>query len=142
MASALPLVLRHDAVDLEAPPRDGRAGSLAAALDLFALFGVLFIDPVFIGTVWAIYLALQLATAAYALRLDGESLRPLWALPLQQFAYRQIMYLVVIQSVISAASGVRLRWHKLHRTGDLTSAAIPEQVAHSEDTLSATFSAL
>ena len=100
---------------------------VAPALDLFAIFGVLFIDPVFIGCVWAAYTALTMLTAAYALRLDGESLKPLWALPLQQFLYRQIMYLVVIQSVISAASGVRLRWHKLHRTGDLTSAAIPPQ---------------
>ena len=34
---------------------------------------------------------------------------------------------VVIQSVISAASGVRLRWHKLHRTGDVAAATIPAQ---------------
>ena len=100
---------------------------VAPALDLFAIFGVLFIDPVFIGCVWGVYTALTILTAAYALRLDGESLKPLWALPLQQFFYRQIMYLVVIQSVISAASGVRLRWHKLHRTGDVTVATIPPQ---------------
>ena len=100
---------------------------VAPALDLFAIFGVLFIDPVFIGCVWAAYTVLTMLTAAYALRLDGESLKPLWALPLQQFFYRQIMYLVVIQSVISAVSGVRLRWHKLHRTGDMTAAAIPAQ---------------
>jgi poly-beta-1,6 N-acetyl-D-glucosamine synthase len=101
---------------------------VAPALDLFAIFGVLFIDPVAIGTVWVAYTALTVGTAAYALRLDGESVKPLWALPLQQFFYRQIMYLVVIQSVISAVSGVRLRWHKLHRTGDMTAATIPVQV--------------
>jgi hypothetical protein len=51
-----------------------------------------------------------------------------WLLPLQQFVYRQMMYLVVIQSVISAAAGVRLRWHKLHRTGDaLDAIPIPAQ---------------
>jgi hypothetical protein len=33
------------------------------------------------------------------------------------------MYLVVIQSVASALYGVRLRWHKLRRTGDVTVAA-------------------
>jgi hypothetical protein len=100
---------------------------VAPALDLFAIFGVLFIDPMFIASVWVAYTALTMLTAAYALRLDGESWKPLWALPLQQFLYRQIMYLVVIQSVISAASGVRLRWHKLHRTGDMTAVAIPPQ---------------
>src|SRR5436305_7068696 len=100
---------------------------VAPALDLFALFGVLFIDPVFIASVWLVYSGLQVATAAYALHLDGESMKPLWALPLQQFLYRQMMYLVVIQSAISAASGVRLRWHKLHRTGDVSAAVIPTQ---------------
>ncbi|MDT4988359.1 MAG: hypothetical protein QOI74_2453, partial [Micromonosporaceae bacterium] len=49
--------------------------------------------------------------------MDRESPRPLWALTLQQFVYRQLMYLVVIQSVITAVTGARLRWHKLHRTG-------------------------
>ena len=29
------------------------------------------------------------------------------------------MYLVVIQSVVTAVTGARLRWHKLHRTGGL-----------------------
>ena len=95
---------------------------VAPALDLFAVFGLLFIDPAFIAEVWVAYALLNMATAAYALRLDGERLRVVWLLPLQQFVYRQMMYLVVIQSVISAAAGVRLRWHKLHRTGDAANA--------------------
>ena len=62
-------------------------------------------------------------SAVYAFRLDGESLRPLWAMPLQQFVYRQLMYLVVIQSVISAARGMRLRWQHVERTGEVEVAA-------------------
>jgi hypothetical protein len=62
---------------------------------------------------------LQLLLGAYAFRLDGESLKPLWAMPLQQFVYRQLMYLVVIESVFSALSGTRLRWQHLERTGDV-----------------------
>ena len=31
------------------------------------------------------------------------------------------------ETTSSAASGVRLRWHKLHRSGDMTAAAIPAQ---------------
>jgi poly-beta-1,6 N-acetyl-D-glucosamine synthase len=100
---------------------------LSPGLDLFALFGLLFLDPARIALAWTGFLVLQLLTAAYALRLDRESLRPLWALPLQQFVYRQLMYLVVIQSVISAASGARLRWHKLHRTGEVDLPTIPRQ---------------
>ena len=61
-------------------------------------------------------------TAAYALRMDGERLRDVWLVPLQQIVYRQLMYLVLIESVLTAVAGVRLRWHKLHRTGGLQSA--------------------
>ena len=62
---------------------------------------------------------MQPLTAAYAFRLDGEPLRPLWSLPLQQFVYRQLMYLVVIQSASSALYGLRLRWQTIRRTGDM-----------------------
>ena len=46
-------------------------------------------------------------------------MRPLWALPLQQFVYRQLMYLVIIESAISALVGIRARWHTIPRTGDV-----------------------
>jgi cellulose synthase/poly-beta-1,6-N-acetylglucosamine synthase-like glycosyltransferase/peptidoglycan/xylan/chitin deacetylase (PgdA/CDA1 family) len=92
---------------------------LAPVFDLFAVYGLVFLDPVLIGAIWLGFNVLQLALAVYAFRLDREPLRPLWALPLQQFVYRQLMYLVVIQSVTSALLGTRLRWHKLHRTGDI-----------------------
>ena len=59
----------------------------------------------------------QVLTAAVALRLDGERLGPLWSLPLQQVVYRQLMYLVVIQSAVTALLGGRLRWHRMVRTG-------------------------
>jgi len=64
-----------------------------------------------------VFQLLQLLSAGYAFRLDGERLRTLWALPLQTIVYRQLMYLVVVQSVANAVYGVRLRWHKLDRTG-------------------------
>jgi hypothetical protein len=41
--------------------------------------------------------------------MDKEPLRPLWALPLQQFVYRQLMYVVIIESTISALVGSRAR---------------------------------
>jgi hypothetical protein len=43
----------------------------------------------------------------------------LWTLPLQQLVYRQLMYLVVIQSVFTALAGVHLRWHRMERYGSL-----------------------
>jgi hypothetical protein len=38
-------------------------------------------------------------------------------LPLQQLAYRQLMYLVAIQSVMTALMGTRQRWQAIHRAG-------------------------
>ncbi|WP_406191267.1 bifunctional polysaccharide deacetylase/glycosyltransferase family 2 protein [Streptomyces sp. NBC_01017] len=89
----------------------------APVVDMFALFGALFRDPVEAALVWFAFLAVQLVTAAYALRLDRERLRVLWVLPLQQFVYRQLMYLVVIHSVTTALLGTRLKWHSMQRTG-------------------------
>ncbi|AXK36450.1 glycosyltransferase [Streptomyces armeniacus] len=90
---------------------------IAPVVDVFALYGVFFRDPTQALLVWLGFLAVQLITAGYALRLDGERLRELWTLPLQLFVYRQLLYLVVIQSVITALLGTRLKWHRMLRAG-------------------------
>jgi cellulose synthase/poly-beta-1,6-N-acetylglucosamine synthase-like glycosyltransferase len=92
---------------------------LAPLIDLFALYGLIFLDPVPVIGYWVGFNLLQLGLGWYAFRLDHESPRPLWAMPLQQFVYRQVMYLVVIESMISAALGTRLRWQHLERTGEV-----------------------
>jgi cellulose synthase/poly-beta-1,6-N-acetylglucosamine synthase-like glycosyltransferase/peptidoglycan/xylan/chitin deacetylase (PgdA/CDA1 family) len=92
---------------------------LAPVVDVFAVYGLVFLDPLRIGAVWLVFLAVQLLMAAYAFRLDRERLRPLWTLPLQQIVYRQLMYLVVIQSVFTAFAGMHLRWHRMERYGSL-----------------------
>ncbi|MFJ3235244.1 bifunctional polysaccharide deacetylase/glycosyltransferase family 2 protein [Streptomyces sp. NPDC086787] len=89
----------------------------APAVDVFALYGVCFRDPSEAIIVWLAFLVVQMATAGYALRLDGEKLRALWSLPLQLFVYRQMLYLVVFHSVMTALLGSRLKWHRMHRTG-------------------------
>ena len=68
---------------------------------------------------WGAFNVLNLGLGWYAFRLDHESPRALWAMPLQQFVYRQLMYLVVIESVISALAGMRIRWQQIERTGDV-----------------------
>jgi hypothetical protein len=92
---------------------------VAPAIDIFALHGLLSGDVTRVAVVWLAFMGIQLATTAYALHLDGESMGPLWAQPLQQVFYRQLIYLVVIQSIVSAIAGARLPWHKLHRSGDV-----------------------
>lgn len=96
---------------------------LAPVVDIFALYGLLFLDPVRIIGLWLAFLLLQLLMGLYAFRLDGERPGPLWSLPLQQFVYRQLMYLVVIQSVYTAVSGSRLRWQRMERYGSLRAPA-------------------
>ena len=90
---------------------------LAPVVDIMLLYGLVFWELSATMVAWGLMLALQLFTAAVAFRFDNESLRPLWRLPLQQFAYRQLMYLVLIQSAVTAMTGGRLRWHKLNRAG-------------------------
>jgi cellulose synthase/poly-beta-1,6-N-acetylglucosamine synthase-like glycosyltransferase/peptidoglycan/xylan/chitin deacetylase (PgdA/CDA1 family) len=91
----------------------------APAMDAFLIYGLVFLDVGRTLTLWGGLLVTQLLAALYAFRLDGESLRPLWSLPLQQFVYRQLMYLVVIQSLFTAAYGLQLPWVKLRRTGEV-----------------------
>jgi cellulose synthase/poly-beta-1,6-N-acetylglucosamine synthase-like glycosyltransferase/peptidoglycan/xylan/chitin deacetylase (PgdA/CDA1 family) len=89
----------------------------APIVDVYAIFGLLFLPWDQVALVWCGLLAAQMATAAYALRLDRERLRSIWTMPLQQVAYRQLMYLVVVQSVVTALLGSRLRWHRVARSG-------------------------
>jgi cellulose synthase/poly-beta-1,6-N-acetylglucosamine synthase-like glycosyltransferase/peptidoglycan/xylan/chitin deacetylase (PgdA/CDA1 family) len=91
----------------------------APLIDLFALYGLIFLQPLPVLAYWLGFNTVQMALAIYAFHLDGERKRVLWALPLQQIVYRQVMYLVIFESAVSAARGVRLRWHHLSRTGEL-----------------------
>jgi len=101
---------------------------LAPVVDVFAIYGLVFLDPVRVGLVWAGFLALQFGMGVYAFHLDGEKPGPLWSLPLQQFVYRQLMYLVVIQSVFTALAGSRLRWQRMERYGSLKAPSSPADV--------------
>lgn len=89
----------------------------APVVDLAAVYGLIFLDPVTVGAFWLGFNAMQMLAGAYALRLDRERVAAIWTLPLQQVVYRQLMYLVTIQSVMSALLGTRQRWQVIHRTG-------------------------
>ena len=97
---------------------------VAPLVDLFALYGLIFTDATTVIAFWLGFNLLQFVIAVTAFRLDGESLRPLWALPLQQFVYRQLMYLVIIESTISALVGARASWKTIPRTGDAAPPAL------------------
>ncbi|WP_405496444.1 bifunctional polysaccharide deacetylase/glycosyltransferase family 2 protein [Streptomyces sp. NBC_00096] len=88
-------------------------------IDVFTVYSMVFIDFKSALIAWLAVLAVQLICAAYAFRLDRERYRYLLMMPLQQLAYRQMMYLVLIHSCVTALTGGRLRWQKLKRTGEV-----------------------
>jgi cellulose synthase/poly-beta-1,6-N-acetylglucosamine synthase-like glycosyltransferase/peptidoglycan/xylan/chitin deacetylase (PgdA/CDA1 family) len=103
---------------------------LAPLIDVFLLYGVVFGPTQKTIVAWLGVLAIQAACAAYAFRLDGERMTHLISLPLQQILYRQLMYVVLLQSWITALTGGRLRWQKLRRTGVVEApGSIPRQRA-------------
>ncbi|MFJ4366157.1 bifunctional polysaccharide deacetylase/glycosyltransferase family 2 protein [Streptomyces chartreusis] len=91
----------------------------APLIDVFTVYSMIFVDFGAALLAWLAVLAVQLLCAAYAFRLDREKYRYLLMMPLQQLAYRQMMYLVLIHSCITAMTGGRLRWQKLKRTGEV-----------------------
>jgi cellulose synthase/poly-beta-1,6-N-acetylglucosamine synthase-like glycosyltransferase/peptidoglycan/xylan/chitin deacetylase (PgdA/CDA1 family) len=95
---------------------------LGPVVDIFAVYGVFFVARVDAAIAWLAVMAVQALTAVLAFRLDREPLRPLWALPLQQLVYRQVMYLVLVHSTATALSGGMLKWQKLRRTGEVAAA--------------------
>ncbi|MER5639460.1 glycosyltransferase [Kitasatospora sp. NPDC002227] len=92
---------------------------LAPLVDLFLLYGVLFGDTQATLYSWGGFVLLQMVLAGYAFHLDKEKPWHLITLPVQQLVYRQLMYLVLLQSSITAMTGGRLRWQKLRRTGEV-----------------------
>ena len=66
---------------------------------------------------FAAFFALDLMAAFIGLRLDREHPRALLNLFWQRFAYRQLLYLVLLRAVTKALFGTRMGWGKLERTG-------------------------
>jgi len=104
---------------------------LAPFIDVIALYDLL-LGGTRAPEYWLLFTVFQVLIGAVALKLDGERLRTLWSLPLQQFLYRQFMYLVVIQACFSAVVGERLRWHKLARVGGLEVAGPAVELASAQ----------
>jgi cellulose synthase/poly-beta-1,6-N-acetylglucosamine synthase-like glycosyltransferase len=96
--------------------------TLAPLIDLMAVYGFFFLDRTVTLIGWGAMMVVQILTAILAFRLDREPIRVLWTLPLQQVVYRQVMYLVLLYSALTAITGRRLAWQRMHRTGELSHA--------------------
>lgn len=65
---------------------------------------------------YALFLAVDWVAAAFAFLLEKrERWTLLWWLFWQHFCYRQVMYYVMVRSVVTAARGALVGWGKLER---------------------------
>jgi hypothetical protein len=65
----------------------------------------------------------ELAGAWLAFRLDKEDKRLLCWLVLQRFVYRQLMYYVIVKSIVVALRGSLVGWGKFERKGTVKAMA-------------------
>jgi cellulose synthase/poly-beta-1,6-N-acetylglucosamine synthase-like glycosyltransferase len=92
--------------------------ALAPLIDVFLIYGLVALDPIATLELWAAVLGIQMFAGLLAFAMERENPLPLLWMPLQQLAYRQLMYGVLIKSLGTALAGVRLKWQKLKRVGD------------------------
>lgn len=70
---------------------------------------------------YALFLAVDALAAAFAFALERrEQWSLLWWLFLQRFCYRQVMYYVMVRSVMTALHGTIVGWGKLERKATVT----------------------
>lgn len=75
-------------------------------------------DLITVGIYYAVFVFVDLFAAIFGFLMERrENWNLLWWLPLQRFGYRQIMYYVVVRSIITAIRGPSVGWGKLERAG-------------------------
>ncbi len=75
-----------------------------------------------IALYYVVFIVVDLAAAAIGFLCEkSESWKIIWLLPLQRFGYRQLMYYVVVRSLLTALRGPFVGWGKLERSGLMTS---------------------
>lgn len=81
--------------------------------------------PVDIGSIllyYCIFMIVDIASAAIAFLFEKEPyVKLIWMIP-QRLVYRQLMYYVLLKSVVKAIKGELQGWGKLKRTGNMTKA--------------------
>ncbi|WP_294198792.1 glycosyltransferase [uncultured Sphingomonas sp.] len=88
-------------------------------------------DALTVAAFWAAFAAVDVTCGWIAYRLDGRETRfPAVRLLAQRFGYRQLLYAVVLRALYVAATGPKVGWGKLERTGSVAlaeaTAATPE----------------
>ena len=74
--------------------------------------------PILLGY-WALFTTVELAGALLAFGLDREDRLLIGWMPLQRFVYRQLMYYVIVKSLVVALRGSLVGWGKFERRGNV-----------------------
>ena len=82
--------------------------ALAPLIDVFLVYGIVALDPIATIKLWLALLAIQMLAGLLAFAMERENPLALLWMPLQQLAYRQLMYGVLIKSLGTALAGVDL----------------------------------
>ena len=81
-------------------------------------------DVLRMAAFWIVFVSVDLAAGWIAYRMEPERPRfPAFLMIAQRFAYRQLMYGVVLRSIRSALAGRVVGWGKLERTGSVSGAS-------------------
>ena len=85
-------------------------------MDTILIFSLLFGVWKEVLLAYIFYTLLDMLYATVALWNDKKDRKLMWAVPLQRLCYRQIMYYVVIKSIIKAVEGTSVLWKKVKKT--------------------------
>ena len=92
---------------------------LSPFAELIMIFGIIGGFWQQIITYYVLFLAFDFGTALLAFSFEKEKLHKLWLILPQRIIYRQLMYWVLIKSIVSAIRGTLVGWGILKRTGKL-----------------------
>ena len=77
-------------------------------------------DALWVAAFWVAFAAIDLLCGWIAWRMDGREARfPALRLLAQRFGYRQLLYAVVLRALYVAATGPKVGWGKLERSGSV-----------------------
>lgn len=92
-------------------------GLLTPLIDLYIIGSLIVGEVSRTVLLWALIQLATLALVAVGFLLERESLKTLWALPLQFFGYRQILSAITISSLFVSIAGHAAGWRPLERSG-------------------------
>ncbi len=78
---------------------------------------------------WLLFSLVEMVGAYVAFRLDREDKKLLFWLLLQRFVYRQLMYYVIVKSLVFAVRGSLVGWGKLERKGTVQQPSAPRSAS-------------